>query len=150
MPFQLKTVQLGPRKAGIPWLSSLPPTPRSWKPQHGPGKALNQQALHGDSQLLEAMRVHPEREQGRQTAHIPGWTLCEGEALSSGSGSLEEETGLQKSKPDNSAFPAFSGHDLLILEVPAFVPRYGEPVLLVTTDSTVGLLLLGSQIFKLP
>lgn len=33
--------------------------------------------------------------------HIPGWILCEVEALSLGLGSLEQETWLQKAQPDN-------------------------------------------------
>lgn len=42
----------------------------------------------------------PGREQTEEVSHIPGWILCEVEALSLGWGSLEEDTLLKECQPD--------------------------------------------------
>lgn len=68
---------------------------------------------------------HPQKrnETGRRnSAHVPDWILCEVEALSLGSGSLQKETSLNKSQPD-------TGHQSLCPAVPrcGCLPMLGSP-----------------------
>lgn len=83
------------------------------------------------SQLTEAAPMHPQKRNKtgrRNSAHIPGWILCEVEALSLGLGSLQKETSLNKSQPDTGqqclclAFPRCGC--LPILGSPCFCPAF--------------------------
>lgn len=125
MPFRLKTVQLGPRKAGIPWLSSCPQPHRVGSPQHGPGKALDQQALHGDQSTTGGYESTPRKEQERQTEHTyqAGLSARGGLVLRFGE-PRKRKAGLQKSQPTAPSY--FSGHALLILEVLLLPHIYGN------------------------
>lgn len=63
---------------------------------------------------------------GRSSAHLPGWILCEVEALSLGLGSLEEETRLQKPQPPWAMVPDLPSLGVTISGswgAPAFVPH---------------------------